>query len=147
MKTKWKNVINSSSTNGVPHICVTTLITEESPVLQTYLVLFKIRDARVCVYGDVAGGKDLGVDGSTLSICLVGMLDDVYLQRKLSTTHNVQGGWLSLTPCANTSVYIKENILYRIRKILAQWLWSRNLILTFIKGMSCTVTPTNVQHV
>lgn len=53
------------------------------------LVFLKVRYAGVSVYGDITGCEDLGMDCSALSICLIGMLDDVYLHRKLNTTYNM----------------------------------------------------------
>lgn len=56
---------------------------------QTHFFLFVVRYAGVGVYVDVTGGEDLGMDCSALTVCLIGMLDDVYLDRKLSTMYTI----------------------------------------------------------
>lgn len=55
----------------------------------TNLALFKVWYAGVSVYGDIIGCKDFGMDCSAFSIRLIGMLDDVNLYRKLSTTYSM----------------------------------------------------------
>lgn len=72
---------------------------------QTHFFLFVVRYAGVGVYVDVTGGEDLGMDCSALTVCLIGMLDDVYLDRKLSTMYTIcrvrsRGQLVSTTPCA-----------------------------------------------
>lgn len=54
--------------------------------MKSNLVLFKVRYAGVCVYGDIIGRKDLGMDCSAFTISFIGVLDDVYFYRKLSPT-------------------------------------------------------------
>lgn len=65
-------------------------------MMKTDLVLFKVRYAGVCVYRDITGCENLGMDCSALAICLIGMLDDVYLHGKLGTTYNMKSQVLKI---------------------------------------------------
>lgn len=51
---------------------------------KTHLVFLIVRYAGVCVYCDITGCKDFGMDCGAFSIRLIGMLDDVNLHRELN---------------------------------------------------------------
>lgn len=67
--------------------------------IKTHLVFLIIRYAGVCVYSDITRCKDFGMDCCAFSIRLIGMLDDVNLQRKLNKRND--------TACQHPRHFIK----------------------------------------